>query len=154
MKRARGLDVFSLCVALASPALAYGAAGMEEGNWEVTMKMEMPGMPMAMPPVTHNQCVQKNDVVPDMSQRGQDCVLKDQKIAGNTVTWQMQCKGADGTMDGKGRITYNGKTYEGLMQATMTRGSDVMTINYQMQGRHTGPCRADSKKSAKRPGDY
>lgn len=145
----------ALCLLLAAPGAVLAVPNMEEGNWEVTIKMEMVGMPMAMPPQTINQCLSKKDDVPDMSQRGEKCVLKDHKVEGNTVRWQMQCKGREGTMEGTGRITYAGKTYEGAMQMKMSEaGGEAMAINYQMQGRHTGACRPDSRKAAKKEGDY
>jgi hypothetical protein len=141
-----------LAAALAVPTLGW--ANMEEGNWDVTVKMEMVGIPFPLPPVQTSQCVTKKDVVPDMSRQNQDCIVKDQKVSGDTVTWRVQCKSADGTMDGEGRIKYAGRTYDGEMLAKMTEKSgQAMTMKYTMQGRHTGPCRADSKK-AKRADDY
>jgi hypothetical protein len=141
-----------LSAVLAVPALAW--ANMEEGNWDVTVKMEMVGMPFAMPPVQTSQCVTKKDVVPDMSRPDQECIVRDQKVSGDTVTWKVQCKGAQGTLDGEGRIKYAGRTYDGEMQARMTeRGGQAMTIKYTMNGRHTGPCGANSRK-AKRADDY
>ena len=43
-------------IALPGSALAQGKDDM----WEITSKMEMPGMPMAMPAQTIRQCVAKN----------------------------------------------------------------------------------------------
>jgi Protein of unknown function (DUF3617) len=127
---------------------------MQEGNWEVTAKMEIPGMPFAMPPTTYNQCVTKKDLVPDMAQKDQSCVVQEQKVAGDTVTWRIQCKGKDGTMDGEGRIKYAGKSYTGEMQMRMKdRSGALMTMKTSMQGKHTGACGAHSKK-AKRADDY
>jgi hypothetical protein len=151
MNPIRTVPAMLLAATLAVPAVALAA--MEEGNWEVTMKMEMVGMPFAMPPMTVNQCVTKKDLVPDMSQRDENCIVKDQKVVGDTVSWKMECKGREGTMEGEGRIKYAGKTYDGEMQARMTRSGQPMTVKYTMQGKHTGACRADSKK-AKRAGDY
>jgi hypothetical protein len=143
-----------LCTVLAVPTLGLADPAMQEGNWEVTMKMEMVGMPFPMPPMTVNQCVTKKDLVPDMSQRDQNCIVNDQKVTGDTLTWRMQCKGAQGSMDGEGRIKYSGDTYEGEMQANMTdKSGKAMTIKYTMHGKHTGACKADSKK-AKRADDY
>lgn len=130
------------------------AADRKEGNWEVKVNMEMVGMPMKMPPVTVNQCVTAKDVVPDMSQRDQQCIVKDQKITGDTVTWKMQCTGKQGTMNGEGRMQYAADTYQGQMQMNMVMdGAPPMTMKYAMQGRWTGPCNAASKK-ARRADDY
>jgi len=156
MQSSRRFAAISLCAALGTPAVALAVPNMEEGNWEVTTKMEMVGMPMAMPPQTVNHCMTKKDDVPDMSQRDQRCSLMEHKVEGNSVSWKMQCKGQEGTMNGTGRITYAGKTYTGTMQMIMTEpgGGEAMTINYQMQGRHTGPCKPDSRKAARKKDDY
>lgn len=139
---------------LAVMTLGTAQANMQEGNWEVTVKMEIEGMPMAMPAQTVNQCVTKKDLVPDMSQQDQDCIVREQKVVGDTVTWRMQCKGKEGTMDGEGRIKFAGKSYTGEMRLRMTEKSgEVMTMKNSMQGKHTGPCGATSKK-AKRADDY
>ena len=144
-----------LCLALASPGTGRADPAMQEGNWAVTMKMEMVGMPVAMPPVNTNQCVTKKDLVPDMSKGDQGCVVKNQKVNGDTVTWQLQCTGKDGTMEGDGRIQYGTGTYDGDMLLSMSdkSGGAPMQIKYKMHGKHTGPCTADSK-TAKRADDY
>ena len=143
-----------LSAALAATTIASAHANMQEGNWEVTAKMEIVGMPFAMPATTYNQCVTKKDLVPDMSQKDQSCVVQEQKVVGDTVSWRIQCKGKDGTMDGEGRIKYAGKSYTGEMQMRMKEKSgNVMTMKTSMQGKHTGACAANSKK-AKRADDY
>jgi hypothetical protein len=138
----------------AASTASWAQTGMQEGNWEVTVKMEMVGMPFAMPAQTFNQCVTKKDLVPDMSQQDQSCIVKEQKVVGDTVSWRIQCKARDGTMDGEGRIKYAGKTYTGETQMRMTQKSgEVMNMKSSMQGKHTGACGANSKK-AKRADDY
>ena len=119
----------------ATPALA--APNMEEGNWEITTKMEMVGMPFAMPPTKHNQCMTKKEAIPDQSRKGQDCTTTDQKMTGDTVSWRMQCKDKDGLTEGEGKITYAGKSYDGAMQMKMS-----------FSGRHTGPCKSPPGKRA------
>jgi len=148
MRITRQFGVLALGIAVVAPVCAN--PNIEEGNWEITVKMEIPGMPMAMPPITRSQCVTQKNAVPDTSQPGQTCVVKEQKVSGETVTWRTECKGREGTVDGEGRIKYAGKSYSGTMLAKMSPpGGEAMTVNYQMQGRHTGPCKADSKKATK-----
>jgi hypothetical protein len=134
----------------AMPALAV--PNMEEGNWEITTKMEMAGMPFAMPPTKHNQCMTKKEAIPDQSRKGQDCTVTDQKMTGDTVSWRMQCKDKEGTTDGEGKITYAGKSYDGAMNMKMTsKKGEVNTMKMSFQGRHTGPCKSPPGKKA---GDY
>jgi hypothetical protein len=143
-----------LSVAILACCATAQAAERKEGNWEVRVNMEMVGMPMKMPPQTVNQCVTKKDLVPDMSQRDQNCIVKEQKVVGDTVTWKMQCSGKQGTMDGEGRIKYGADSYDGDMSMNIVQpGAPAMSIKYAMHGKWTGPCSAESKK-AKRADDY
>ncbi len=162
MSPRKSLTLCCLSAALAAPPLASAAPNMEEGNWEVTMNMKMEGMPFAMPPVKHNQCMTKKDMVPNASaDKKSSCDVKDQKVSGDTVSWRMVCKDSEGTTEGEGKITYFGRRYEGTMQAKVTpKRGKVMNVSYQMQGRHTGACnaKADPRQSSKpqssKPGDY
>jgi hypothetical protein len=130
---------------------------MAEGNWEVTTKMEIAGMPMMMPPQTRNQCLTKKNMVPEAPSPDPDqkCSVQDQKVSGDTVSWRIQCKGKQGTMDGEGQIKYSGRTYDGTMRAKMTEpgGGEAMVMKMTFQGRHTGACKAEAGKP-KKPGDY
>ncbi len=149
MKTTKRLALALSFLAVPAATTALAAPNLEEGNWEINAKMEMPGMPFAMPPVKHNQCMTKKDFMPDNSRKGEDCKVLEQKLAGNTLTWRIQCRGKDGTMDGEGRITYAGKTYEGTMKARMKdKGGETMEMNFQYNARHTGPCKSPPGKRA------
>ena len=137
------LALASLSAAL--PSLA--APNMQEGNWEITTKMEMPGMPFAMPPTKHNQCLTQKEPVPDQSRKGQDCKMTDQKVSGDTVTWRMVCTGRD-AMEGEGKITYKGASYEGQMAMRMKQGGEAQAMNMSFSGKHTGPCKSPPGKKA------
>jgi hypothetical protein len=157
MSLRKSLALSCLFAALAAPALATAAPNMEEGNWEVTMKMEMQGMPFAMPPMKHNQCMTKKDMVPNTSpDKNSSCEVKEQEVSGDTVSWRVVCKDREGTTESEGKITYFGKRYEGAMKAKVTsKRGEATSINYQIQGRHTGACTAKTDpKQNKKAGDY
>lgn len=127
---------------------AFAQPNLQEGNWEITTRMEMPGMPFQMPPQKHNQCMTKKDVVPDQSRKGQDCKITDQKITGDSVSWKMSCKDKDGTTEGEGKITYAGKSYDGMMMAKMSSKGESHTMKMNFAGKHTGPCKSPPGKRA------
>ena len=55
-----GVLVCGSVLALSLPAFAQGPSGpRRDGNWQITVQMEMPGMPAGdgMPPMTMTQCV-------------------------------------------------------------------------------------------------
>lgn len=137
--------IVSVFFAVCFTPLIASAAGpnIQEGQWEITMKMEMQGMPAHMShPITYTQCLTKNDAVPQKREANKDCSMKKQKITGNTVSWEMVCKDRDGgTIESAGKITYRSDKFDGTMKATMTgRETGKMVMGYKMSGRRLGPC--------------
>lgn len=68
------LLVSASLLAFSTPAAA--ASGMQEGEWEsvVEFRMEIPGLPFAMPPMTikTNQCLTEKDMVPSTARKTND----------------------------------------------------------------------------------
>lgn len=131
------IAAFIILLALTSISFAGSVVNFKPGKWEITSKMEMPGG-MNMPPNTITQCMTKDDIVPQNTQPGQECVVTETKTFGNTVTWTMECKGQQGDMKGTGKMTYNGDTFEGEMVMIMSMGN--MKITSKMSGRRIGDC--------------
>ena len=123
------------------------AAGpdFKEGEWGVSYRMEVVGMPFPMPPITARKtmCLNKNNYVPDNSQQGQECKVSDQKVNGNTVTWTMRCRTQERTIEGQGKITYKGDRYDGAMDAKLISADNqgpAVGYKYTMQGQRLGAC--------------
>ena len=121
---------------------ASGQGPRRDGRWEVKIEMEMPGMPMKMPPMTTTQCITKEQAedpqrtVPQPGRGAQsDCKVSDYKVAGNKVTWSMKCEGPE-AMSGTGEITYGENTYEGVMK--MDHQGQAMTV--KSSGNRLGDC--------------
>ncbi|MGE3959025.1 MAG: DUF3617 domain-containing protein [Vicinamibacterales bacterium] len=127
------------------PALAQGSGPRRDGNWEVEMRMEMPGMPGGMPPFKVTQCItpqEASDPAKVLPQgpggRGanpNDCKMSDYKVEGNKVSWKMTCAGAR-PMTGTSEIVYGTDSYTGTMVMQMDRGT--MTMKYS--GKRLGDC--------------
>ena len=132
-----------LCAVLVFAAAAFAEPNMQDGKWEMTIKMDMPGMPGGMPPMTFNQCLTKKDMVPQQKQKETDCKMISNKVEGNTVTWVMQCRHKDGsTTDSDGKITYKGAAFDGVINMAMKdgkRGGTKMT--QKISGKRIGDCK-------------
>ena len=110
---------------------------LKEGLWEITSKMEIPGMPVPMPPITFKQCMTNQNPVPDQSQSGQECRIKNLKTKGNTVSWDMICDSQQGKMKSSGKVTYKGDRLDGVVLTDIPQqGQMKMT----MTGRRIGKC--------------
>ena len=94
-------------------------AGGSDELWEISMKMDMPGVPFSMPAQTSKVCMQKghekdpNNAVP--KDKDQDCKMSDTKVSANKSSWKMKCDGKH-PMTGSGEMTYGDGTYSGKMK--------------------------------------
>ena len=67
--------------------------------------------------------------------------MTDQKVSGDTVTWTMVCKEKDSTIEGKGRITYKGDSFDGTTNTTIKdKSGKAQQIATKMSGKRLGPC--------------
>ena len=124
-------------IVLLLPVAALAAGGMKPGKYEYTTKMEMPGMPFAMPPMTAQHCLKQEDIDKNeqyRTDRSEDCEVKNLKQAGSKTTFDLACK--DGTT-GKAEYTVT----EGGMtgKTVLTREGTPMTMN--MSAKRVGECK-------------
>ena len=118
--RTRVSSVVLLTLALSWTALAQTQSPMREGNWSITMKMNMEGMKMDMPPMTRTQCITPAMVKDPQSSlpkgpEGSDCKVTDYKNSGGTVTYKMACTKPN-PMTAVAEMKFNGTdAYTGTM---------------------------------------
>jgi hypothetical protein len=118
-----------------------GAQGKDD-LWETSSKMEMPGMPMAMPAQVNRVCLSKNRKDEDLIPRRDNCRVVDSKRVGNRLTYRMECTGSEPSVI-VGDITFGNNAYEGQMRMTMTKTND--TMNMALSGRRVGDCTAPAR---------
>ena len=135
------MNKVSIAVAISFVSLAVSAAdGMKPGNYEYTVKMEMPGMPFAMPPQTINHCLTQADVdkgkqyQTNNDQDNGGCEIKNMKQSAGKATFDMACK--DGTT-GKAEYAFTKDSMTG--KTVMTREGQPMNMN--MSAKRTGDCK-------------
>lgn len=137
---------FLILLAFGSTGTAFAAGpDFKAGEWAVSYRIEIVGMPFPMPPITTRKtmCLDKNNYVPDSSRQGQDCKISDQKVNGNTVIWTMRCRSQERMIEGQGRITYKGERYDGVMDAKLVSADNqgpAVGYHYTMQGQRLGAC--------------
>ena len=127
--------------ALLLPAAALAADGPKPGMYAYTVKMEMPGMPFAMPPQQFQRCLTQADVdkgsqFDNQSDRRSDCEMKNLKQSAGKATFDLVCK--DGTT-GTAEYTHSG---DGMAGKTVMHRKDMpqpMTMN--MSAKRTGDCK-------------
>jgi hypothetical protein len=129
----KGVCIIVVLFFLFSARLSFAAPNMEDGLWEITTTVDMPGM--GSKSYTQTTCLTKEKAVPQTAESG--CTVKDVKTQGNTITWTVVCK--EGTSTGK--VTYLGTTMEGFTETTVKTNGNTMTIKSTMKGKRIGPCK-------------
>jgi len=129
----RSIWIIAALLLLFSASFSFSAPNMEDGLWEITSTVDMPGMPSRS--FTHTSCLTKEKAVPQTAESG--CTIKDMKTQGNTVTWTVVCKEATST----GKVTYTGTTMDGVVQTTVNTGGQTRTMKSTMKGKRIGPCK-------------
>lgn len=139
------LCVVSLLIAsLAACGGGQSGPNMKEGLWEITIKMDMPCMPVQMPPQTYRQCLSQKEMIPKaQEQPGQtNCREVKREVKGDTVSWVIECKAEEGTVINTGTMTYRGDMLDGVVKVRVPDGrKGAMEMTQHMNGRWVGPCK-------------
>ena len=153
------LKILGITTILFSFAAAAQAAEMKEGQWEYTMKMDMPGMPqmppgMQLPPgmkipgmggegYTVKQCVTKDKAVPPQKDsKDMKCEMTKQERKGDTFKWASHCTGKSGEIDSEGTAVYSGDTMTSEMKTHGTMDGHPADMTMKTTGKYLGPCPA------------
>jgi hypothetical protein len=122
---------------LAFPVACFAADTMRDGYWELITTMDMPGMPMKMPPTKMKHCYTKEDVKDQKNTVSTDknCTVTDYKLSGNKATWKMKCTGKNAG-DFSGETIFKGDAYDSTMKM-QTQGH---TMNMKIQAKRIGNC--------------
>lgn len=113
---------------------------LEEGMWEITTEVDMPGMAMKIPPMVYRQCLSKEDIVPKQGPVDQEiCTYSSPKTKGDRVSWSVECKSPGGKTRSDGEITYRGTSFDGTLTMNMS-GAIQMSATNRMSGRRVGDC--------------
>lgn len=155
MPRLRARAAAAIAAGLLLPALLHAQMGASMGRgggnpmfkpgpgpddlWEMTVKMEMPGMPMALPDQTSQVCVRKGRKDADLVPQNDECTMTDVRTSGNRTTFAMVCKG-DPPMSGTGDITSTPTSYHGRIAVRSTRRGEEMTMTQTFTGKRIGTC--------------
>ena len=129
--------VITVLFALALPAASFAADTFRDGQWELITTMDMPGMPIEMPPTKIKHCYTKEDVKDQKKTISTDknCTVTDLKQTGNKVTWKMKCTGKNAGVF-SGETVYKGDTYD----STMKMQSQGQTMNMKFKGKRLADC--------------
>ena len=133
--RAAPALIFAIGLVSSPHSLAQGT----DDQWEISSRMEMPGMAISVPAQVVKICVGKNPKEDEFIPKQRDCKIVDSKRTSNKYTYKMVCGGNDpSTMEGD--VTFGTGASEGRMRMTMTKTNQSMQMTYS--GQRVGSCTA------------
>lgn len=135
MGKQLGISIVVSALVLLS-SLVMAGPNMKEGKWQISSKMEMPGMPVQIPPQTFSHCLTKKDMVPRQEKPDQSCKMVNNSVKGSTVTWLMECNTPQGPSAIDGKVTYKGDTFDGVIKIRQAG----MEMTQRMSGKWVGQC--------------
>lgn len=141
---------FSLMLLVLSGLASGAAAEGPDELWEMTMKMEMAGMP-GMPGQTSQVCKPKGDRDPARmgeQDKNSDCKVSDVKTSGNKTTWKMTCTRPE-PMTGTGEMTHAGDKFNGTIKMRGKMDGEAFDMTQVLSGKRVGTCKYEdpSKKA-------
>jgi len=126
--------------ALVALAWAQAVHAQAAGDlYEVTVRMEMAGMPTQMPAITHRNCLKKGGSDADLLPHQDNCTVTDVKRTGNRLTFAIACTGRD-AMKGNGDFTFAGDGYSGQIRLAGKMENEDVQVTQAIAGRRVGAC--------------
>jgi hypothetical protein len=127
-----------VCIFILCNLSSVSALDLKEGLWEITTKLDMPGMPFPMPPSTFTQCITKEYAVPKQVKEKVANCKTDQKVVGNTVEWTTTCQEQNGVTVMNGKVIYEGDRFKGEIKI---KNPDGTVVTQHITGRRIGECK-------------
>lgn len=128
-----------ICLFFAATTFAVSAFSATGEYWEVTSRMEMEGMPFAMPATTRKVCVAKgSEKDPRQSAPNKDCEMTDVKFSGNKTSWKVRCDHNGDITEGTGEFTHGSDSYQGTMHMKGNSHGRAMDMTMALSGKRVG----------------
>ena len=132
---------FAALFVLALLAAAPARADIGEGNWEMEIATEMPGIP-AGEPVRQQQCLRGEDGRDPQKlfgDPGGGCQFVDRSDTGSSYRFRIVC-GGQTQVEGSGEMRYSHDAMDGQIVLNMSREGQKMQTRTTIKARRTGPC--------------
>lgn len=108
--------------------------------WEISVKMEMEGMPFAMPGQSHKVCMPKGGQSDPSQTQGKDknCKMTDVKHSGNTVKFKGTCVDKGETMHMAGETSHDANSFKSNVKMTGKSHGENVDMKMVSNGKRVG----------------
>jgi hypothetical protein len=139
MLKKTAMSCILICAIFLFSAVSW-AIDFNPGKYEISSKVEIPGMSVTIPPQTITECMTEQDLVLKNNTPNQNCEIKDVKEVGNTISWKMKCTQEGQTIKSSGQIDYAGNSFKGTIIMNMGTQTGNMTTTTIIEGKRIGEC--------------
>jgi hypothetical protein len=130
---------FVVAAACLLPMTQFAYAQGSDDQYDMTVKIEMPGM--AMPPMSQRMCVKKGANDADFIPRQENCRISDVSRTGSRLTFKMACTG-NNAMTGTGDFTFVTNGYNGQIRMMGKMEGRDIAMTQTIDARRVGGCTA------------
>lgn len=126
---------------LLSSALAH-AVEFKEGEWELTVKQSVKGMPVGVPAVSWRECLTQANPIPTRYLQARSCDVIEQNAVYRTLHYKINCFTENGSMINEGKVRFGEFKLSGDSKSELAdvAGRD-MVLRYKFEGRRIGECK-------------
>ena len=131
--------LFGIIILLLTPPIY--AVDIVEGEWELTVKYTVSGMPISNPAEHHRECFTQDDPIPTSFLNAQNCDVIEQRERYRTVFYRLNCLTEHGSVINEGKIHFTSMKINGDSKTDLGDVAGKTTVmRYKFTGRRLGDC--------------
>jgi hypothetical protein len=117
------------------------ALEMVEGEWELTVKYTISGMPISNPEEHYRECFTQDDPIPTSFLNARNCEIIDQHTRYRTVYYRLNCFTENGSIINEGKIHFTSMKINGDSKTDLGEIAGRNSVmRYKFTGRRLGDC--------------
>jgi len=111
------------------------------GEWELTVKQNVSGMPLGIPTQKHRECFSDEDPIPTSFLKARQCDVMEQRVRHRTVYYKINCFTEHGSVINEGKIRFSSLKITGDSKSDLGDVAGQKTVlRYKFTGRRIGEC--------------
>ena len=117
------------------------AVDIVEGEWELTVKYTVSGMPVNNPAEHYRECFTQEDPIPTSYLNAHSCQILEQNTRYRTVSFRLNCETEHGPVINEGKIHFTPMKISGDSKIDLGDVAGKTTVmRYKFTGRRLGDC--------------
>jgi hypothetical protein len=111
------------------------------GEWELTVKQNVSGMPVGVPTQKHRECFSDDDPIPTSFLKARQCDVIEQRVRHRTVYFKVNCFTEHGSIINEGKIKFSSLKVSGDSKTDLGEvAGRTSVLRYKFTGRRIGEC--------------